>query len=80
MFHKITHIVLFIAAIVWICFLINEIRQTKKNEKMTDEQKEKFIRARKVLIGMWILCAVLCLISIFLDFSGLDNTPLAELI
>ncbi len=80
MFHKITHIVLFIGAIVWICFFINEIKKTKNSDKLTGEEKNKIIKGRSGLIILWIICAILSLISIVLDFSGLGNTPIAELI
>ena len=80
MFHKITHIVLIIGAIVWICFFINEIKKTKNSDKLTGEEKNKIIKGRSGLIILWIICAILSLISIVLDFSGLGNTPIAELI
>ena len=80
MFHKITHIVLFIGSILWICLYINEIKKLKTNEKFTEEERNKIIKGRRALIVMWAVCAILSLISIVLDFSGLGNTPIAELI
>lgn len=70
-----TYIVLFIVAMVWMLLTVNEIKKLREDDTFTDEEKKKMIKSKRVLVVMWVICALLSLASIVLDVTGLGDTP-----
>lgn len=71
----IINILFLICSLGWLIYCSKDYLKFKRNEGITDDEKKNGLKKNRTLIILWSIVAVLCMVSIVLDLTGLGDVP-----